>query len=153
MKLILMALFSSFSLHANTLNLPLEKGTIPKLTFLGEKNWILKSARQKGDRWMLLDKKNKMEIAHFYFKLGNTEQKQLPEVQNIEIKLGPYKVNKYTVTTSFPDKNEKVTSGLITSYNYVNGELKGLVVVSQEYDKKSGLDKIIEKALASIKLK
>jgi len=155
MQRILLAVVVSIftiTIHAETLKLPLGKGKVPHFSFEGEKGWILKSDRPQGDRWVVYDQNVKANIAKIEYKLSNTDQKQLTEVESKDLQLGSFKVEKFTVTTSFPSPGEKATEGLITSYSFDDGALKGLVVTTEEYDAKSELDKKLEKALSTVKL-
>lgn len=135
-----------------TLKLPQGKGKCPAFSFEAEKDWILKSDRPKGDRWWVINSKTKSQIARFDFKLSNTDQKQLQVVEETEIKLNGFSLDKYTVTTSFPEVGQKATEGLVTSYQFKSGKLEGLVIMSPEYSTNSELDKKIEKIISSIKL-
>lgn len=144
-------LISSESLNAKTFNLPEGKGLCPKFSFKGEDSWTLKSDRPKGDRWILRDDSKNINILRFDYKVSSTDQKQLPEVEEKILQLGDHKVSKYTVTTA-PEK-EKAVSGLITSYNFETGKLAGLVVMTEEYEKASELDKKIESMLKTIRMK
>jgi hypothetical protein len=155
MQKILLAVFISIfttAANAETLKLPQGKGKVPHFTFEGEKGWVLKADRPQGDRWVVYDQNAKANIGKIEYKLSSTDQKQLPEVETKDLQLGSFKVEKFTVTTSFPNPGEKATEGLITSYNYTDGILKGLVLMTKEYDAKSELDKKFEKALSTIKL-
>jgi hypothetical protein len=149
----LIAFISTSLAWSKTFELPQGKGKCPHFTFTGDDNWVLKSDRKKGDRWILLDSKTKMQIVRFDYKLPHTDQRQVPEVEDIEMNLGGFKVNKFTVSLMFMDEAVKATEGLITSYSYADGPLQGLVAMSDQYDVKDGLANKIEKILSSIKVK
>jgi hypothetical protein len=146
---LLLSSFISLCTLADSLRLPQGKGKCPAFSFEAEKGWHLKSDRKAGDRWVLLDSANK-QVARFDYKISNTDQKQLPEVESKKIKLGQHEVEKLTVTTSFPEDGAKASEGLITSYSFDSGRLEGLVVMTPEYSTTSGLDKKIEKMLGTL---
>lgn len=148
---ILMLLFVSIPTFGAELKLLQGAGKCPPFSFESENDWHLKSDRKKGDRWILLDANNN-EMVRIVFKLPTTDQKQLPEVETKVLHLSSFHVEKYTVTTSFPEKGTPATEGLITSYSFKKGRLQGLVFMSSPYSKNSGLDKKIEKLIRSIKL-
>ena len=140
---------SCFSL-ADTSKLPQGKGKCPSFSFETEKGWHLKSDHKAGDRWILLDSAN-AQVARLDYKIANTDQKQLPEVESKKIKLGQFEVEIYTITTSFPEDGMKATEGLITSYTFNAGRLKGLVIMTAQYSKASSLDNKIEKLIETIR--
>lgn len=137
--------------QAKVFKIPGAKGSCSAFTFEGDKGWTLKPTRKAGGRWSLLDAKKK-DLARFDCGLANTDQKQLTEVESKSLTLGEFKSEKLTVTSDFPEEGQKATEGLITSYTYSEGPLKGLVVMSPEYDASSGLEQTLEKMLASIKV-
>lgn len=139
----------AFSANAETLTVPGAKGSCSKFSFEGQGGWRLKSTRKKGGRWELRDKKGKL-VARFDCGLANTDQKQLSEVEDLTLTLGGFEVEKLTVSLAPPQEGVRASDGLITSYSYPEGDLHGLIVMSNEYDASSGLDKIIEKALATV---
>ncbi len=150
-------LLSSFSISKEMdkmLSLPIGKSKCPHFSFSGPPNWILKSGRKKGDRWLIWDVTAKKQIARFDYNLSNTDQKQLPEVFSGEVKLGTFSADKFTITMEpvNGEEPEKIITGLVTSYSYGSGKLKGLVVMTEEYDKTSGIESQLEKALSSIKI-
>ena len=152
-KIFLMSLlFFGQLCFGKPLSLPKGKGNCPKFSFEVDSHLSLKSDRAKGDRWLLMNQKAKSVLARFDYKLSNTDQKQLPQVADLEIQLGKYKWQKFTVTASPPEEGRAATTALTTSYSFIGKELDGLVVMSDEYDLESEADKKIEKILSSIKL-
>ncbi len=158
--LFIVSLFFSFSLLASdslkSLNLPIGKSKCPSFSFKVPFEWILKSGRKKGDRWILWDEKKKEEIGYFAYNLPNTDQKMLPEVFGGSIKLGSRTVEKYTVTLELMEERtfeemKKAKTGLITSFSF-SGKLEGLYFMSSRYDMVSGREKVIEIFLSSIQI-
>ena len=137
------------------LKLPIGKSRCPEFTFKTPVNWILKSGRKKGDRWIIWDKKKNEQVARFDYNLPNVDQKQLPEVLDKEIKLGAHTVNKFIVTLAIVSEEapaHKIDHGLITSYNYESGTLEGLKLITDSYARSSGLEEQLEHMLETIKI-
>jgi hypothetical protein len=141
---------------AKKLNLPIGKGTVPPFTFEAEEPWTLKIDRERGDRWQLLDEKAKTKIVRFDFKLPHTDQRELPVIAEVKLKLGPWTVVKTTVAHGpFNSEAEAMaeTKSLVTSYYFESGKLSGLILMTPTYDKSSGTEERVEKLIQSITLK
>lgn len=150
---IVLSLCFSVSAFSETVHFPTGKGKCPKFSVELPKGWSVKSARAKGDRWQLTNER-KEKVARFDYKLSHTDQKMMPEVSESEFKIVDSKVTKYTVTDDVANSEpSKATTGLITSYSFNDGKLEGLVLMTESYDKDSGLEEKLEAVLNSLKLK
>lgn len=140
-NLFILFLFITTHALAKTITMPQGKGKCPPFTFEVDEGWTIKSDRKKGDRWQLLDETNRV-IARFDFDLSSTDMKMQMIIEDQEVKLGDFIVNKTSVGS------KKI---MTTAYYYTTGKLNKLTVFS--FNEEVNNNKKVEEILSSIKLK